>query len=102
VLQHIFAIPAANTRITNSKKTIIKRPKTDRETDHEFAVGEKLKVKLQDGRVVDATVRAIVDDGKLQTDLGHEENRDDKNEPDRPRMIGRKRGEAVRFYPPPA
>jgi hypothetical protein len=52
--------------------------------------------------VVDATVRAIVDDGKLQIDLGHEENRDDKNEPDRPRMIGRKRGEAVRFYPPPA
>jgi hypothetical protein len=42
--------------------------------DRGFTVGEKLKVKLHDGRIVDATVRAIVDDGeKLQIDFGHEE-----------------------------
>lgn len=42
--------------------------------DREFAVGDKLQVKLHDGRIVDATVRAIVDDGeKLQIDFGHEE-----------------------------
>ena len=35
--------------------------------DREFAVGDKLKVKLHDGRIVDATVRAIVDDGELQS-----------------------------------
>jgi molybdopterin-binding protein len=39
-----------------------------------YVVGEKLKVKLHDGRIVDATVRAIVDDsGKLQIDFGNEE-----------------------------
>ena len=32
--------------------------------DREFAVGDKLKFKLHDGRIVDATVRAIVDDGE--------------------------------------
>jgi hypothetical protein len=42
--------------------------------DREFAVGDKFKVTLHDGRIVDATVRAIVDDGgKLQVDFGHEE-----------------------------
>jgi hypothetical protein len=42
--------------------------------DREFAVGDKLRVRLHDGRTVDATVRAIVDDGeKLQVDFGHEE-----------------------------
>jgi hypothetical protein len=44
------------------------------ERDREFAVGDKLKVKLHDGRIVEATVRAIVEDGsKLQVDFGHEE-----------------------------
>jgi hypothetical protein len=40
-----------------------------------FAVGDTVKVKLNDGRVVDATVRALVNDGeqKLQVDFGHEE-----------------------------
>jgi hypothetical protein len=41
-----------------------------------FAVGDTVKVKLNDGRVVDATVRAVVNnDGeqKLQVDYGHEE-----------------------------
>ena len=42
--------------------------------DREFAVGDTFKVKLHDGRIVDVTVRAIVDDGgKLQVDFGHEE-----------------------------
>jgi len=41
---------------------------------HEHHVGDKLQVKLHDGRVVDATVRAIVDGGeKLHVDFGHEE-----------------------------
>lgn len=42
--------------------------------NREFTVGDRLQAKLHDGRVVDATVRAIVDDGeKLQIDFGHEE-----------------------------
>jgi hypothetical protein len=42
--------------------------------DCEFAVGDKLKIELHDGRIVDATVRAIVDDGEgLQVDFAHEE-----------------------------
>jgi hypothetical protein len=41
---------------------------------NEFHIGDKLKVKLHDGRIVDATVRALVNDGeKLQVDFGHEE-----------------------------
>jgi hypothetical protein len=38
-----------------------------------FAVGSKLKVKLNDGSIVDATVRALGNDGehKLQIDYGH-------------------------------
>ena len=43
-------------------------------SEKELAIGEKLTVKLHDGRIVDATVRAIVDEGKhLQIDFGHEE-----------------------------
>lgn len=39
-----------------------------------FAVGDKLKTELHDGRIVDATVRTSVDDGgKLQVDFGNEE-----------------------------
>jgi sRNA-binding protein len=39
-----------------------------------FSVGDKLKVKLHDGRIVDATVRAVVDDEeKLQVDFGYQE-----------------------------
>jgi hypothetical protein len=42
--------------------------------DRDFAVGDTLKIKLYDGRIADAIVRAIVDDGeKLQVDYGHEE-----------------------------
>jgi Family of unknown function (DUF5677) len=39
--------------------------------NREFAVGDKVQVKLYDGRVVDATVRAVVDQGeKLQVAQG--------------------------------
>jgi molybdopterin-binding protein len=42
--------------------------------NREFAVGDKVQVKLYDGRIVDATVRAVVDEGeKLQVDFGHEQ-----------------------------
>jgi hypothetical protein len=39
-----------------------------------FAVGDKIKVKLNGWSVVDATVRALVNDGehKLQIDYAHE------------------------------
>ena len=47
--------------------------KTDK-PDRDFSVGDKLRIRLHDGRIVDATVRAIVDEGeKLQIDFGHEE-----------------------------
>lgn len=49
-------------------------PKKSKPTPREFHVGDKLKIKLHDGRIVDATVRAIVEEGsKLQVDYGHEE-----------------------------
>jgi hypothetical protein len=52
-------------------RTVPKKPKP---TPNEFYVGDQLKVKLLDGRIVDATVRAIVDyRSKLQVDFGHEE-----------------------------
>jgi len=45
-----------------------------KEPEQTYKVGDKLQVKLHDGRIVDPTVRAIVDDGeKLQVDFGHEE-----------------------------
>jgi hypothetical protein len=47
--------------------------KTDK-PDRDFSFGDKLQAKLHNGRIVDATVRAIVDDGeKLQIDFGNEE-----------------------------
>ena len=52
-------------------RTVPKKPKP---TPNEFHVGDQLKVKLHDDRIVDATVRAIVEEGsKLQVDFGHEE-----------------------------
>jgi hypothetical protein len=49
-------------------------PKKPDPAPREYHVGDKLQVKLHDGRTVDASVRAIVDDGeKLQVDFGHEE-----------------------------
>jgi hypothetical protein len=39
-----------------------------------LTVGAELRVKLHDGRIVDATVRAMVDDGEtLQAGSAHEE-----------------------------
>ena len=42
----------------------------------EFKVGDRVKVSLPVGRIVDATIRAVVEhiDGlKLQVDFGHEQ-----------------------------
>jgi hypothetical protein len=42
----------------------------------DYAVSDKLKVKLHDGRIVDATIRAVFhqdDETKLNIDYGHEE-----------------------------
>ena len=48
--------------------------KANNKPDRSYDVGDQLKVKLHDGRTVDATVWAVVDDGdKLQVDFGHEE-----------------------------
>jgi molybdopterin-binding protein len=40
--------------------------------DRDLSVGDKLRIKLHDGRIVDAAVCAI-DGEKLQVDFGHEE-----------------------------
>jgi hypothetical protein len=51
-------------------------PKRKAEDEGNFKVGDAVKVKLNDGRIVDATIRAVViNDGeqKLQVDYGHEE-----------------------------
>jgi hypothetical protein len=48
--------------------------KKQEEPGRQFHVGDAVKVKLHDGRVVDETVRVLVEDGeKLQVDYGHEE-----------------------------
>jgi hypothetical protein len=46
------------------------------EPDSEFHVGDAVKVKLHDGRIVDTTIRALIEEGEkvqLQVDYGHEE-----------------------------
>jgi hypothetical protein len=49
-------------------------PKKPNPAPREFHVGDKLQVKLHDGRTADSSIHAIVDDGdKLQIDFGHEE-----------------------------
>jgi hypothetical protein len=53
-----------------------KKPEQE-EPNREFHIGDTLKVKLHDGRVLDAEIRALVeDDGTLhlQVDYGHEES----------------------------
>ena len=53
-----------------------KKPKQE-EPNREFHIGDAVKVKLHDGRVLDAEIRALVeDDGTLhlQVDYGHEES----------------------------
>jgi hypothetical protein len=52
------------------------KKKPEEQDGGEFKVGDAVKVKLNDGRVVDATVRAVSQqDGetKLNIDYGHEE-----------------------------
>jgi len=57
--------------------------KANNKPDRSYDVGDQLKVKLHDGRTVDATVWAVVDDGdKLQVDFGHEDGAG-PGEPDR-------------------
>jgi hypothetical protein len=45
------------------------------EDDRQFNVGDHVRAKLQDGRLVDATIRAVIDQGKvkLQVDFGFDE-----------------------------
>ena len=52
------------------------KKKTEEQDGREFKAGDTVKVKLNDGRIVDATVRAVVnndEDQKLQVDYGFEE-----------------------------
>jgi hypothetical protein len=49
-----------------------KKPQTPTSVTH--VVGDSIKVNLHNGKVVDATIRAIIDDGeKLQVDFGKDE-----------------------------
>ena len=50
--------------------------KASEEDGKQYKVGDQIKVKLHDGRNVDATIRAVVhqdEDMKLIIDYGHEE-----------------------------
>ena len=47
-----------------------------KQPDRRFEVGDKIRVKLATGQMVDATVRAVIEntDGvQLQVDFGHDE-----------------------------
>ena len=49
-----------------------KKPHTAASVTH--AVGDNIKVNLHNGKVVDATIRAVIDGGeKLQVDFGKDE-----------------------------
>jgi transcription antitermination factor NusG len=44
--------------------------------DRHFKVGDEIRVKLSTGQMVDATVRAVIEDTdgvQLQVDFGHDE-----------------------------
>jgi hypothetical protein len=46
------------------------------EPDRELHVGDAVRVKLHDGRIVDATIRALIEESEklqLRVDYGHEE-----------------------------
>jgi hypothetical protein len=50
--------------------------KAPEEDGRQFKVGDQIQVKLHDGRKVDATIRAVFQQGdetKLNIDYGHEE-----------------------------
>ena len=54
---------------------MLKKPKQE-ESDREFHIGDAVKVKLNDGKMVDAKIRALVANGdelQLHVDYGHEE-----------------------------
>jgi|HubBroStandDraft_6_1064221.scaffolds.fasta_scaffold1926985_1 hypothetical protein len=57
--------------------TMPKKDKPEKsEAGQAFSVGDHIKVKLHDARTVDATIRAVVLNGKetkLQVDYGHGE-----------------------------
>ena len=58
-----------------AKKKPAKNDKTERNIN-DFAVGDHVKVNMHRGRIVDATIKAIIDhtDGKrLQVDFGKDE-----------------------------
>jgi hypothetical protein len=58
-----------------AKKKPAKNDKTERNII-DFAVGDRVKVNMHRGRIVDATIKAIIDrtDGKrLQVDFGNDE-----------------------------
>jgi hypothetical protein len=58
-----------------AKKKPAKSDKTERNIN-DFAVGDRVKVNMHRGRIVDATIKAIIDrtDGKrLQVDFGKDE-----------------------------
>jgi hypothetical protein len=58
-----------------AKKKPAKSAKTERNIN-DFAVGDSVKVNMHRGRIVDATIKAIIDrtDGKrLQVDFGKDE-----------------------------
>jgi hypothetical protein len=65
----------ANPRQLNYTFTMPNKTKKE-EPDREFHIGDAVRVKLHDGRIVDATIRAVIEeDDKLQVqvDYGHEE-----------------------------
>jgi hypothetical protein len=58
-----------------AKKKPAKNDKTERNIN-DFVVGDRVKVNMHRGRIVDATIKAIIDrtDGKrLQVDFGKDE-----------------------------
>jgi hypothetical protein len=58
-----------------AKKKPAKNDKTERSIN-DFAVGDRVRVNMHGGRIVDATIKAIIDrtDGKrLQVDFGKDE-----------------------------
>jgi uncharacterized protein (UPF0371 family) len=66
----VFGYDVANRRQARMAK------KKAEQVGREFKVGDAVKVKLNDGRIVNATVRSVMNnDGKqkLQVDYGHEE-----------------------------
>lgn len=65
----------ANPRQLNYTFTMPNKTKKE-EPGREFHIGDAVKAKLHDGRIVDARIRALIEEGEkvqLQVDFGHEE-----------------------------